>query len=317
MEPRIVASLIVIALSACLHSAMCADISSAPVDEKSPQVAQPEVAPVPKVGESLVAAQAAHTPSVAAALEPKVDVVAAAAAQPVKGAAAAAAEAVVAADKFSKQPESSLDPKKDAQPSAAAPAAATVAAAAVAVKPDAASPASETAADLVSKRKGRAEPSEASKSAVKDTQESKGEPVKPAAAQSEQTKKPAETSKSSTAGTTTKPKASAWAALQSKSSSSSRAQGKNKMQAPLGSVSSTGASGLTHYMSKHDAYSAIAEKHGHLAQEAMRKSDKRQMQAFGNSGIQKASGISDVLNPFKASGDSGLARSKYIIYRLM
>lgn len=84
---------------------------------------------------------------------------------------------------------------------------------------------------------------------------------------------------------------------------------KSKLPANLGTVTSTGSGGHS-YMSKHDAYSAIAEKHGALAQDAMKKSDKRQLQTgFGS--IQKASGIGDVLSPFKGVTDSGLARSKY------
>lgn len=83
---------------------------------------------------------------------------------------------------------------------------------------------------------------------------------------------------------------------------------KNKLPANLGTVTSTGSGGPAHYMSKHDAYSAIAEKHGALAQDAMRKSDKRRLQHFG--GIQKASGLGDMFSPFKGVTDSGLARSK-------
>ena len=89
------------------------------------------------------------------------------------------------------------------------------------------------------------------------------------------------------------------------------ASGPNKKSpANLGTVTSTGSGGPAHYMSKHDAYSAIAEKHGALAQDAMRKADKRQhLQRF--SGIQKAGGFGDMLSPFKGVTDSGLARSKY------
>lgn len=87
---------------------------------------------------------------------------------------------------------------------------------------------------------------------------------------------------------------------------------KSKLPANLGTVTSTGSSGGHSYMSKHDAYSAIAEKHGALAQDAMKKSDKRQLQT-GFSSIQKASGIGDMLSPFKGVTDSGLARSKYKI----
>lgn len=93
------------------------------------------------------------------------------------------------------------------------------------------------------------------------------------------------------------------------SAKSSPAGPKNKLPANLGTVTSTGSGGAAHYMSKHDAYSAIAEKHGALAHDAMRKSDKRRIQSsFG--GIQKASGIGDMLSPFKGVTDSGLARSK-------
>lgn len=84
---------------------------------------------------------------------------------------------------------------------------------------------------------------------------------------------------------------------------------KSKLPVNLGTVTSTGSGGHS-YMSKHDAYSAIAEKHGALAQDAMKKSDKRQLQSgFGS--IQKASGVGDMLSPFKGVTDSGLARSEY------
>lgn len=87
-----------------------------------------------------------------------------------------------------------------------------------------------------------------------------------------------------------------------------------KLPANLGTVTSTGSGGPAHYMSKHDAYSAIAEKHGALAQDAIRKVDKRpshgNLQRFGS--IQKASGFTDSLNPFKTVTDGGLARSKYL-----
>lgn len=97
--------------------------------------------------------------------------------------------------------------------------------------------------------------------------------------------------------------------LNGKSGGSS--SGKSKLPANLGTVTSTGSGGATHYMSKHDAYSAIAEKHGALAQDAMKKADKRNshLQRFG--GIQKASGgLGDMFSPFKGVTDSGLARSK-------
>lgn len=103
------------------------------------------------------------------------------------------------------------------------------------------------------------------------------------------------------------------AQLAGKNGSSSSS--KSKLPANLGTVTSTGSGGPAHYMSKHDAYSAIAEKHGALAQDAMRhsqrvNSDRRShLQRFG--GIQKASGIGDVLSPFKGVTDSGLARSEY------
>ena len=99
--------------------------------------------------------------------------------------------------------------------------------------------------------------------------------------------------------------------------SSSSSSTKSKLPANLGTVTSTGSGGPAHYMSKHDAYSAIAEKHGALAQDAMRHTQKvgadrrAHLQRFG--GIQKASGggVGDMLNPFRGVTDSGLARSEY------
>lgn len=105
-------------------------------------------------------------------------------------------------------------------------------------------------------------------------------------------------------------------ATQQKQSSLSGKSGssKSKLPANLGTVTSTGSGGATHYMSKHDAYSAIAEKHGALAHDAMRKSDKRHMHSSGggnpfSGSIQKASGLGEMLNPFKGVTDSGLART--------
>lgn len=96
------------------------------------------------------------------------------------------------------------------------------------------------------------------------------------------------------------------------SSLSGKSAIKSKLPANLGTVTSTGSGGQALYMSKHDAYSAIAEKHGALAAHSsmMKKADKRQMHSFG--GIQKASGgLGDMLSPFKGVTDGGLARSKY------
>lgn len=94
-------------------------------------------------------------------------------------------------------------------------------------------------------------------------------------------------------------------------SPSSMSNGKPRLQANLGS---TILQGSVNQMSKHDAYSAIAEKHGALAQDAMRRSDKRRIGnggAFGPAGIQKASGLGDIFNPVRQMSDGGLARSKY------
>lgn len=126
-------------------------------------------------------------------------------------------------------------------------------------------------------------------------------------------------SKASESGATTKAPAASKSSG-SKSSGqqqvkSSSGNSKSKLPANLGTVTSTGSGG--HYMSKHDAYSAIAEKHGALAHDAMRKSDKRQLGHGHNSGggfggIKKASGglVGDVFGPFKGVTDSGLARSE-------
>ena len=152
----------------------------------------------------------------------------------------------------------------------------------------------EAAESESSKRKARAEPT-ASTSGGSASTSAPAEATKTAEAAkpSEKISKPE--SKSSTPKTKNQPAKSAP---------------KSKLQANLGTVTSTGSGG--HYLSKHDAYSAIAEKHGALAQDAMKKSDKKQLQGFG--GIQKASGgLGDVLSPFKGVTDSGLARSKLII----
>lgn len=98
---------------------------------------------------------------------------------------------------------------------------------------------------------------------------------------------------------------------QSSSSKTSSNNGKPRHQANIGS----GGGGI--YKAKSDAYSAIAEKHGALAHEAVRKSDRRRIShggAFGS--IQKASGFGDVLGPLKGVTDGGLARSKYYIAKL-
>lgn len=165
-------------------------------------------------------------------------------------------------------------------------------------------------------RKGRSEAPSSEQAKQSPTEK----PVAAASPSQESSSKPAAGSKSSEQKQSTgKP-----AAPSSSSGNSSKQQlsGKSgptpatinkRLPANLGTVTSTGSGGPAHYMSKHDAYSAIAEKHGALAQDAMRKSDNRQhnnlQQRF--SGIQKASGIGDALNPFKGVTDSGLARSKY------
>lgn len=87
-----------------------------------------------------------------------------------------------------------------------------------------------------------------------------------------------------------------------------------RLQANLGSTSSQ--ANPSHYMSKNDAYSAIAEKHGAMASahDAIRRSDKRRIgspNSFSPVGIQKASGLGDMFNPIKQMTDGGLARSKY------
>ena len=104
--------------------------------------------------------------------------------------------------------------------------------------------------------------------------------------------------------------------LSAKSGASSGSGNKSRLPLNLGTVTSTGSGGPAHYMSKHDAYSAIAEKHGALAQDSVRNThrvntDRRShLQRFG--GIQRASGIGDMLSPFKGVTESDLARSEYL-----
>lgn len=165
----------------------------------------------------------------------------------------------------------------------------------------------------IGKRKGRADaPAPAPAAAV---------PVEtvPEAGKTSQTEAKSETKTSEKAkevaptksSTSAAAQAAVQAALANKAKLAQVGKTKSKLPANLGTVTSTGSGGPSHYMSKHDAYSAIAEKHGALAQDAMRKSDKRRVHhstSFG--GIQKASGIGDMLSPFKGVTDSGLARSK-------
>lgn len=143
-----------------------------------------------------------------------------------------------------------------------------------------------------SKRKGRAE----SAPSTDKTSEPKQATSEKAASSSEKstTKVPSTDSKS-TASKAAKP-----------TQSSTKSSSKSKLPPNLGTVTSTGSGG---YLSKHDAYSAIAEKHGALAADAMKKSDKHRVHG-GFGGIQKASGFGDILSPFKGVTDSGLARSK-------
>lgn len=158
----------------------------------------------------------------------------------------------------------------------------------------------------LAKRKARSESSSSSPSAPAAQSEVK--PTEKASA----AKAPAVEAKSVPKAAASKQAAApatATPASATSSASSTKLTAKSKLPANLGTVTSTGSGGPAHYMSKHDAYSAIAEKHGALAQDAMRKSDKRQLQGFG--GIQKASGLGDMLAPFKSVSDSGLARSKY------
>lgn len=98
------------------------------------------------------------------------------------------------------------------------------------------------------------------------------------------------------------PKASASAASSPATPSSSSSSSSNKAKSK--------SAGASHYLaSKHDAYSAIAEKHGSLGTELTRRTDKRRYQSFG--GIQKASGgLGEYLSPLKGVSDTGLARSK-------
>lgn len=152
-------------------------------------------------------------------------------------------------------------------------------------------------------RKARAE----SETPAKASSESSSELSKPTAA--------AESAPKPTESNATKPATSKPTKQQTLSGKSASQSGKSKLPANLGTVTSTGSGGPTHYLSKHDAYSAIAEKHGSLAQvtSGHKKSDPRRasssIQRFG--GIQKASGIGDMLSPFKGVTDSGLARSKF------
>lgn len=175
----------------------------------------------------------------------------------------------------------------------------------------------------VAKRKARSESSPAASPAAESKPADKASPAaasppKAAVAETKPAVKSAAASKPAPAASPAAP--AAGAASSSSSSGAAAASGsklaaKSKLPANLGTVTSTGSGGPAHYMSKHDAYSAIAEKHGALAQDAMRKSDKRQLQG-GFGGIQKAGGLGDMFGPFKSVSDSGLARSKYLLISL-
>lgn len=213
-------------------------------------------------------------------------------------------------------PVPALEPVKPIEPAKDTPSAASTDPASVSAKLEtsaaAAAPAPESNSgaklteDEQSKRKGRSDATsgESGKTSAADQTKSSSdksaEPAKADKAKSEQAEPKS----------TAKPKTT--------SSSSSKASTKSKLPANLGTVTSTGNGngGSAHYMSKHDAYSAIAEKHGAIAHDAMRKSDRHRTSSSSSSihrfgGIQKASGIGDALNPFKSVTDSGLARSKY------
>jgi len=196
----------------------------------------------------------------------------------------------------SKQVGASLEPKGQILVQEIGPQKEQVAAAAVldatAEKPELSAEASEA-----SRRKGRADQSE--KAGEQGKAEAKSEDKATNASPEKSSADKQSSSKAETAKAAPKP---------AKSVLTGKSAPKSKLPANLGTVTSTGSGGPAHYMSKHDAYSAIAEKHGALAQDAMRKSDKRQLQGFG--GIQKASGLGDMLSPFKGVTDSGLARSK-------
>lgn len=162
---------------------------------------------------------------------------------------------------------------------------------------------SESADSKTSDQQDKKQSSDAASSSTSATTSDKADKEKPKVASGDATKKAASSSSS-----TSSPRQPSSA---SKASSSSATKSKNN--ANLGTVTSTGSGGSAHYMSKHDAYSAIAEKHGALAHDAMRKSDKRRIQSsspFG--GIQKASGFGDFSSPIKGVGDTGLARSEYL-----
>lgn len=208
----------------------------------------------------------------------------------------AAAAAAVSADQKSAQ--AGAEPKLEAP-------VATSGEQVAEAKKDAEAGASETRAESESARKGRAEAESAAAAATKEPapKEAKdGE--KQAVEKSTDSKSTKLEAKTSTPTKASKPSSSG--------SSAKLAGSKSKLSANLGTVTSTGSGGPAQYMSKHDAYSAIAEKHGPSnVVDAMHKSDKRgqSLQRFG--GVQKASGgLGDVLSPFKGITDTGLARCK-------
>lgn len=169
--------------------------------------------------------------------------------------------------------------------------------------------------DEPSKRKARSDTAQAEPAKTTSADQSKASPEKAAEpSKSDQSTKSKQESGDSKS--TAKPKTA--------STSSQKASTKSKLPANLGTVTSTGNGngGSAHYMSKHDAYSAIAEKHGAIAHDAMRKSDRHKSTSSSSSlhrfgGIQKASGIADSLNPFRGVTDSGLARSEYPTWALL
>lgn len=213
----------------------------------------------------------------------------AASAEPEKGQKVSVEAEKIQVDKGVENSESKLSPKADAAQAEEA-AGVPIAGSDKLAAPSKESDSANKSADIESnKRKARAET--ASTTAAAPSEAAKQETTKSAEKKSESKLEP----KASPAAKPVKQLA--------------KSASKSKLPANLGTVTSTGSGGHS-YMSKHDAYSAIAEKHGALAQDAIKKSDKRQLQTgFGS--IQKASGIGDMLSPFKGVTDSGLARSEY------
>lgn len=179
-----------------------------------------------------------------------------------------------------------------------------------------AAPEASKADTELAKRKARSESGPATAPAAESKPADKASPAaanppKATVAEAKPAAKSAAPSKPASAAAPAAAAASSSSTSGATAASGSKLTAKSKLPANLGTVTSTGSGGPAHYMSKHDAYSAIAEKHGALAQDAMRKSDKRQLQG-GFGGIQKAGGLGDMFGPFKSVSDSGLARSKYL-----